>query len=136
MKIAEVFTSIQGEGHLTGKVMHFIRTAGCDVDCPIRKECDEQEALKFTTGEEVSASDLVINALDAVGKGGWVCLTGGEPTSQPDFQEYRVQIGSIQLQSPSQRDQYQQYMSDQSRKSSQHLPKTHLQCDNVTEPIQ
>ena len=64
MKISELFHSVQGEGHLTGKPMFFIRAQGCSVKCPIRDDC-----------------------VEAVGPHGWVSITGGEPLDQPDFDE-------------------------------------------------
>lgn len=87
MKIFETFTSIQGEGHLAGKLMFFARTQGCLVKCPIRDVCDEPRGLAFDGGEDVTAGELTKLALAAVGRGGWVCLTGGEPAEQDDFQE-------------------------------------------------
>ena len=86
MKIAETFTSIQGEGHLTGKLMHFIRLAGCNVrSCPMHPvnkpaaPCDTDWSFSAIGGAEALAAE----ALDAVGTGGWVCITGGEPLEQP-----------------------------------------------------
>ncbi len=88
MKIAEVFTSIQGEGHLTGKPMRFIRLAGCTVtQCPLHPankarvgECDTDWKYKTTEDPERLAAE----ALDEVGPNGWVSITGGEPLDQPE----------------------------------------------------
>lgn len=86
VKLAETFTSIQGEGHLTGKLMRFIRFAGCAVtQCPLHPansgrlgECDTN--WKFKTIED--PAHLAMDALDEVGARGWVCITGGEPLDQ------------------------------------------------------
>lgn len=88
MKIAETFTSPQGEGHLTGKLMRFIRLAGCSVtQCPLHPanktrvgECDTDWKYRAT----VSALAMVEEALEEVGRNGWVCITGGEPMDQAE----------------------------------------------------
>jgi organic radical activating enzyme len=87
MKISETFHSIQGEGHLTGKPMFFIRAQGCSVKCPIREVCDQPESLVFRGGTEYAPATLAEMALAAVGPRGWVSITGGEPLDQPDFDE-------------------------------------------------
>ncbi len=84
MHISELFYSVQGEGHLTGRPMYFIRAQGCAVKCPIRAVCDQPESLAFRGGTETSVVTLVTEALAACGPRGWVCLTGGEPAEQPD----------------------------------------------------
>jgi len=85
MQISELFHSLQGEGRLTGTPMYFIRAQGCAVKCPIRDVCDQPESLGFKGGERHEPASLADKALAAVGAGGWVCLTGGEPTEQADF---------------------------------------------------
>jgi 7-carboxy-7-deazaguanine synthase len=85
-KIAETFTSIQGEGHLAGTKMHFIRFAGCTVtQCKLHPAnsglCDTDWSPKLTP----SIKNLTLDAFDAVGSGGWVSITGGEPADQPEF---------------------------------------------------
>ena len=81
-RIKETFTAPQGEGHLSGKIMRFIRFAGCDVaSCalhPINLNlCDTD----WRKGEKRLIDDLIQKAKDACVK--WICITGGEPTSQP-----------------------------------------------------
>src|ERR1700740_795516 len=88
MKLAETFTSIQGEGHLTGKLMRFIRLAGCSVtQCPLHPankarlgDCDTDWKFRFTGDPERLAAE----ALDEVGPNGWASITGGEPFDQPE----------------------------------------------------
>lgn len=79
----EPFTTYQGTGLLAGRRQFFVRFAGCDVKCPIRSACDEQDALSFN-GVSYEPSLLADAALNEVGRNGWVHITGGEPTSQPD----------------------------------------------------
>lgn len=86
LKLAEVFTSIQGEGHLSGKVMRFIRFAGCSVrSClmhPVNRPaapCDTDWSLKGMADPAALSAD----ALREVGVNGWVSITGGEPLEQP-----------------------------------------------------
>jgi len=80
MRVSELFFSIQGEGTRAGRPCAFVRFTGCDLRC---SWCDT--AYAFHGGEERSRADLVA-ALQA-----WptrlVCLTGGEPTLQPDLPE-------------------------------------------------
>jgi len=73
--IVETFDSIQGEGAWTGTPMFFIRFAGCNLSCPW---CDTDHASQ----ERVDVRSLVLRAL-ATGRRR-VCITGGEPTFQPE----------------------------------------------------
>lgn len=81
MKIAETFTSIQGEGELSGVPMFFIRTSGCSVaSCPLHPAasgaCDTDWSFRLESSPEKLAEDAKISGLH------WVCITGGEPTDQ------------------------------------------------------
>lgn len=73
MQIDEIFDSIQGEGRLTGTPMTFIRTFGCNLSCPW---CDTPQK----DYQELSIEDIVAKCSKK-----WVCLTGGEPTIQPEY---------------------------------------------------
>jgi organic radical activating enzyme len=92
MVVSQIFTSIQGEAHLSGLYQCFVRTAGCSVNCPIRKGCDEQESLKFKNGTQWEVDDLVKEVISRVGKGGWCHITGGEPTEQEDFDDFLKEL--------------------------------------------
>lgn len=102
LRIAETFTSLQGEGHLAGKRMHFIRFAGCSIHtCPMHpvngNTCDTDWKSRQVV-EDISG--LADEALAAVGIGGWVSITGGEPTDQFDafnFLAGEVRARSMQL---------------------------------------
>lgn len=73
--IAETFDSIQGEGAWAGTPMFFIRFAGCNLSCPW---CDTDHMAT----EALRVNQLVRRAMES-GRG-HVCITGGEPTHQPD----------------------------------------------------
>lgn len=75
--IADIFFSLQGEGHFVGYPMVFVRLAGCSVvGCHIRDECDEAP-WKMT--ERLSLDDVILRVRALTSKG-IVCITGGEPT--------------------------------------------------------
>ena len=81
IKLAEEFLSIQGEGHLVGKVQYFVRFGICKViECPIRDQCDTNYNVTSTDTPE----NIANRAFGALGKGGWTCITGGEPCDQAD----------------------------------------------------
>lgn len=82
-QVTSTGTTMQGTGHLLGVQQHFIRFAGCSVkNCPIRRDCDEQFSLNKQNGSRHLVSDLIQETLAAVGPGGWMHITGGEPTDQ------------------------------------------------------
>lgn len=78
MKIAEIFTSIQGEGSASGYLTLFIRLSGCNLRCGY---CD-------TPGAQSGAGRNIAPLLVAeeVFRSGvnHVCITGGEPLIQSD----------------------------------------------------
>lgn len=83
--VSDQFLSVQGTGHLSGTVQYFIRFAGCGVKtCPIRAHCDESASLTRLTAKYLRPADLADEAREAVGRGGWVHITGGEPCDQPE----------------------------------------------------
>ncbi len=68
--IADLFTSLKGEGLWTGKPMFFIRLAGCNLSC---KFCD----TVYIKAEELSTKQLVEKAkLSGLNH---IVITGGEP---------------------------------------------------------
>ncbi|CAN5590581.1 7-carboxy-7-deazaguanine synthase QueE [soil metagenome] len=71
-----IFWTIQGEGHLRGQQMCFVRLAGCSVGCP---GCDtDYRKQEMATPEEIAARADAITPANARER--WVWLTGGEPT--------------------------------------------------------
>lgn len=71
-----VFWTIQGEGHLRGKQMCFVRLAGCSVGCP---GCDtDYRKREMATAEEIAERANQITPETTRDR--WVWITGGEPT--------------------------------------------------------
>jgi organic radical activating enzyme len=71
-----IFWTLQGEGHLRGFQMCFVRLAGCSVGCP---HCDTDYRKQETaTAEEIAARADDITPKNARDR--WVWVTGGEPT--------------------------------------------------------
>lgn len=71
-----IFWTIQGEGHLRGFQMAFVRLAGCSVGCP---QCD----TNYRVDSRADVGDIVgrVEAVTpATSRDRWVWITGGEPT--------------------------------------------------------
>jgi 7-carboxy-7-deazaguanine synthase len=62
MRIAEIFSSLQGEGRLTGTPSVFVRTSGCNLRCAY---CDTPYASWSPEGEDLSVDEILdrINAI-------------------------------------------------------------------------
>lgn len=76
-----VFWTIQGEAHLRGFQMCFLRLAGCSVGC---EQCDTNYSVAFRE----SADAIAWRVENATPKGAadrWVWITGGEPADVPQF---------------------------------------------------
>lgn len=70
-----IFWTIQGEGHLRGFQMAFVRLAGCSVGCA---ECDTD----YSVSERTSAHEIAERVAAVIPSGAsdpWVWITGGEP---------------------------------------------------------
>jgi len=80
MRISEIFYSIQGEGNSLGKPMVFIRTATCNLNC---KFCDSTYASRSQGSDQDLPQILGTVSTYACKE---VCLTGGEPILQRDFE--------------------------------------------------
>ena len=81
MKIAEIFSSIQGESTFSGLPCTFIRVAGCNLSCSY---CDTPYARE---GGEECTPEQVCRAVKEAGIS-LVELTGGEPLLQDE--SYRI----------------------------------------------
>jgi 7-carboxy-7-deazaguanine synthase len=74
MRIAEIFSSVQGEGRLTGTPTTFVRASGCNLRCWF---CDTPYASWKPEGEDLSVREIVDRVAEFVLQ--HVVLTGGEP---------------------------------------------------------
>lgn len=105
-KVAEIFTSINGEGTRAGQLALFIRMQGCNLNCSF---CDTKWANEADTPYTWMTTEEILNAASGSGIRN-ITLTGGEPLRQPGIRElisalteegkYRVEIetnGSISL---------------------------------------
>jgi len=72
--VMEVFPTLQGEGHYSGKPAYFIRLAGCDVGCAW---CDVKESWPAGDFPERSVEQIVSVACDSGLT--LMVITGGEP---------------------------------------------------------
>ncbi len=90
LQVAEIFTSLQGEGRFQGELTVFIRLAGCNLRC---SWCDT--AYAYEGGAEMSIA-AVIDAVRERGAGR-ICVTGGEPLGQPAAQELFTALHSSGL---------------------------------------
>ena len=83
-RINDIFYSLQGEGHNTGRAAVFVRFAGCNLRCPF---CDtEFDSFREMSDEEIVADIKRLLTAEGVQQtiGLLVVLTGGEPTLQVD----------------------------------------------------
>lgn len=74
MRIAEIYSSLQGEGSLTGTPSVFVRASGCNLRCTF---CDTPFASWSPEGDDFSVDEIA--ALVAKLSASHVVLTGGEP---------------------------------------------------------
>jgi len=74
--ISEIFDSIQGEGVHSGVPMTFIRLQGCSFKCTW---CDTVYAQAFDRDNGQEIQEILAQVEHK-----WVCITGGEPLSQPE----------------------------------------------------
>lgn len=77
--LSEIFDSIDGEGKRTGKMVTFVRFAGCNIRCTY---CDTAYALKESQAEEFLTEEEILGRIHAYP---WkrITVTGGEPLLQP-----------------------------------------------------
>ncbi|MFI5142704.1 MAG: 7-carboxy-7-deazaguanine synthase QueE [Thermoanaerobaculales bacterium] len=80
MRIAETFSSLQGEGMLTGVPSFFIRTTGCNLRCVW---CDTPYTSWAPEGTHVAVAELLGRARASNLR--HVVVTGGEPLLQREI---------------------------------------------------
>ena len=76
LRITEIFFSLQGESSFVGWPTVFVRLTGCPLRCTW---CDT--TYSFHGGERKALKEIVAEVLAYGAK--HVCITGGEPLSQP-----------------------------------------------------
>jgi organic radical activating enzyme len=81
-RVNNIFYSLQGEGHNTGRAAVFVRFAGCNLRCPF---CDtEFDSYTEMTAEEILAEIATHHSSFTTHQLPLIVLTGGEPTLQVD----------------------------------------------------
>ena len=80
VRIAELYSSLQGEGRLAGTPSVFVRTSGCNLRCTW---CDTPFTSWEPTGTNRAVSELVEEILNRKLK--HVVITGGEPLLASDM---------------------------------------------------
>ena len=97
-RINDIFYSLQGEGHNTGRAAVFIRFAGCNLRCPFcdtefdtYREMTEEEILEEVSSLHPFPADAPTRSLSPITLHPspithhlLIVLTGGEPTLQVD----------------------------------------------------
>jgi len=71
--VKDIYTSIQGEGSMTGQVATFVRFVGCNVGYGVCDFCDTD----WMNGKEMTSKEIASN-IDTK----WIWFTGGEPMLQ------------------------------------------------------
>lgn len=92
LPISETFTSLQGEGKLTGVPSHFIRLSGCNLRCAW---CDTPYASWQPEGDQHGV-DALVRLAKASGVRHAV-VTGGEPMIFKHLDELCVQLRTAGL---------------------------------------
>lgn len=82
-KVAEIFTSINGEGTRAGELAVFVRLCGCNLMCSY---CDTMWANSESTPYKEMTADEIRNSILKTGIKN-VTLTGGEPLKAPYVKE-------------------------------------------------
>jgi 7-carboxy-7-deazaguanine synthase len=85
VRVTEIFHSIQGESTLAGEPTVFVRFTGCDLRCVY---CDTEYA--FYGGEQMSRAEILAEVAKYPAR--FVCLTGGEPTLQPELPQLAQEL--------------------------------------------
>ncbi|MBL8024336.1 MAG: 7-carboxy-7-deazaguanine synthase QueE [Elusimicrobia bacterium] len=83
-RVAEIFSTLQGEGLHVGQRQVFVRLAGCPWRC---RYCDTPNSLGSEGHPTLSLPDVLekVKALQAVRDHSAVSVTGGEPLMQSEF---------------------------------------------------
>jgi 7-carboxy-7-deazaguanine synthase len=97
-RVAEIFSSINGEAKRAGELALFVRFAGCNLNCTY---CDTKWAMENMDSFPLMEKDALLKTIREK-KIKNITLTGGEPLLQPGIEEliadilkdgmYRVEI--------------------------------------------
>ena len=82
-RVNDIFFTLQGEGHNTGRAALFVRFAGCNLRCPF---CDTDFDSYHEWSDDYIVTELLAHCIDhgVLRQMPMVVLTGGEPTLQVD----------------------------------------------------
>ena len=90
LRVAEVYSSVQGEGRLTGTPSVFVRTSGCNLRCAF---CDTRFASWEPEGDDWSVERLLERVRIAPEQ--HVVVTGGEPLLFPEMVEFSERLREL-----------------------------------------
>ncbi len=82
-KVAEIFTSVNGEGRRSGQLALFIRMSGCNLKC---EYCDTEWAGGEGKDFRMMSTEEIMDEVRRSGARN-VTLTGGEPLLQKEIEE-------------------------------------------------
>lgn len=88
LPVVEVFTSLQGEGPMSGRACSFVRFAGCNLSC---SWCDEPTSWDGTRHPQMTPKQIVAQ----LPAGLPVVLTGGEPLLQQKQLAWKQLLGAM-----------------------------------------
>ena len=87
-KVAEIFTSVNGESRLAGELAVFVRFVGCNLSCAY---CDTAWAISMDAPHKEMSLDEIIAYVEQTGIKN-VTLTGGEPLLSEGIEELIIEL--------------------------------------------
>lgn len=87
-RVAEIFSSINGEAKRAGEPATFVRFAGCNLNCTY---CDTRWAMENVNSFALVEKNTLLNIIKEK-KIRNITLTGGEPLLQPGIDEFILDI--------------------------------------------
>lgn len=87
-RVAEIFSSINGEARRAGELATFVRFAGCNLNCTY---CDTKWAMENVEAFAQLEKDTLLNIIKEKGIRN-ITLTGGEPLIQLGIDELIIDI--------------------------------------------
>jgi 7-carboxy-7-deazaguanine synthase len=83
-KVNEIYSTVQGEGPRVGTPTTFVRFSGCNMRCP-GWPCDTPYAIFpeiWKNDPSMDVGEIMSRVAEMPGQN--ICITGGEPTMQPE----------------------------------------------------